>query len=514
MSLKPTARYLALAVLSAIYLYPFVRAIGNGPDSGIFLNGAAMVAQGAVPSRDFIEPSGPGSFLWLGLFFHLFGTTFATAHALLLATGVALTLLVFHVGRQMGSSGLFAALFVLVMLIPLLAYNSPHYDSLVLLLAAFSLFLIAWQRMLDDSRSRPYTLLASAGALAGFTTCFLQQEGLFLALALCASLLHLRRWRGLKEVAVLLAAYSVVLSVLFTGFAFAHALPDLFYANYLRPLTSYGNTNAAPYGYPVREVLRPIFQRALNSQVVPPIAFVETAVLTMPFLLVMAMPLLAMLATLASRLNPLKPRILPYWLAAYALWCSELYRLDIGHLRNGCVLLAVLFFSVCETSSTKWLQPVALLGIICVAFGGASQFAAALDSNLPLQTRRGTIYAEKQEPVIQYLEAHTKPGDNIFVYPYQPIQYFLNDLRNPTRYHCLVYGYNSEAEFTEAINALERNHVRYVLFDNEFSGDKLKRVFPSYRQPDPAHLLMEPYLAAHYREVDKAGRFTILERLN
>jgi hypothetical protein len=505
MSLKQPARYLALALLSAIYLYPFVRAIGNGPDSGIFLNGAAMVAQGAIPSRDFIEPTGPGSFLWLGLFFHLFGTNFATAHALLLATGVALTLLVFHLGR------LFPALFVLVMLIPLLAYNNPHYDSLVLVLAAFSVFLIAWWKMLDDAQSQPYALLAAAGVLAGLASCFLQQEGFLLAIALAASLLCLRR---IKAVAVLIIAYAAVLAVLFTGFAFAHALPDLLYANYLRPLKSYGNTNAAPYGYPVREVLRPIFQLALNSSTFPPIAVIETAALTMPFLLVMAMPLLPPLAAMASRLNPLKPRLLPYWLAAYALWVSELYRLDIGHLRNGCVLLAVLFFSICETSSARWLQPVALAGIICVAFGGASQFAAALDSNRPMQTRRGIIYAEKPEPVIQYLEAHTKPGDNIFVYPYQPIQYFLNDLRNPTRYHCLVYGYNSDAEFNEAISALERNKVRYVLFDNEFSGDKLKRVFPAFRQPDAAHLLMEPYLAAHYREVDKAGRFTILERRN
>jgi hypothetical protein len=427
---------------------------------------------------------------------------------LLLATGVALTLLVFHLGR------LFPALFALVMLIPLLAYNNPHYDSLVLVLAAFSVFLIGWQKMLDDDQSEPYPPLAAAGVLAGLTSCFLQQEGFLLAMALAASLLYLRRRRGLKAVAVLLAAYAAVLALLFTGFAFAHALPDLLYANYLRPIKSYGNTNAAPYGYPVREVLRPIFQRALNNQVFPPVAFIETAVLTLPFLLVMAMPLLAPLAALVSRLNPLKPRLLPYWLAAYALWCSELYRLDIGHLRNGCVLLAVLFFAICETSSTKWLQPVALVITACVAFGGASQFAAALDSNRPLQTRRGTIYAEKPEPVIPYLEAHTKPGDNIFVYPYQPIQYFLNDLRNPTRYHCLVYGYNSDAEFNEAISALERNQVRYVLFDNEFSGDKLKRVFPAYRQPDAAHLLMEPYLATHYREVDKAGRFTILERRN
>ena len=505
MSLKQTARYFTLAVLSAIYLYPFVRAIGNGPDSGIFLNGAAMVAQGAIPSRDFIEPTGPGSFLWLGLFFHLFGTTFATAHALLLTTGVALTLLVFHLGR------LFSALFVLVMLIPLLAYNNPHYDSLVLVLAAFSLFLVAWRKMLGDGQSQPYALLAAAGALAGLTSCFVQQEGFLLAIALAVSLLCLRR---IKAAAVLLAAYGAVLAMLFTGFAFAHALPDLFYANYLRPLKSYGDTNAAPYGYPVREVLRPIFQHALNSSTFPPIAFLETAVLTMPFLLVMAMPLLPPLAALASRLNPLKPRLLPYWLAAYALWCSELYRLDIGHLRNGNVLLAVLFFSICETSSTKWLQPVALVAVVCVVFGGASQFAAALDSNHPLQTRRGTIYAEKPEPVIQFLDAHTKPGDNIFVYPYQPIQYFLNDLHNPTRYHCLVYGYNSDAEFNEAIDALERKQVRYVLFDNEFSGEKLKRVFPAYRQPEAAHLIMEPYLATHYREVDKAGRFTIFERRN
>jgi hypothetical protein len=141
---KPVVPYLILAVVCAAYLWPFVRGFNDAPDSGIYLNGADLVSQGAVPSRDFVELQGPGSFVWLALFFRLFGTTFETARVVLDGTGVALGLLAFWLARRLGATGFWAALFVVMTAVPVLPMNSPHYDSNLFGLAALAVFALFW----------------------------------------------------------------------------------------------------------------------------------------------------------------------------------------------------------------------------------------------------------------------------------------------------------------------------------------------------------------------------------
>ncbi len=502
-----TLPYLILAAFAGIYLYPFVRELADSPDVGVFMNGAAMVAKGALPSRDFVEPAGPGSFFWLALFFRLFGTTLATAQTVLAATGVAITLLVFYLSRKMGGSGLFTALFVLAMSVPLGAHNSPHYDSNLFALVAFALFLRAW-----DGLPQATGCLVAAGVGCGFTSWFMQQKGLYLLLSLTAAVLLSHRKRATWPILILLSSYATAMGLQFALFGMLRALPNLLYANYVLPLTAYSEINGAPYGFPIWQNLWPSFLAASRHQSIVPLAWTEAAILTVPFLLVMTIPALLPAVAFLAKKNPLEKRMLPYWLAAYALWFSELHRLDIGHLRNGCVLLVVLFFSICETSGNRVLKALGLGLTVCLVFGATSHFSAAVSDTVVTQTRRGKIYFDTPLPVIAFLQAHTKPGDNVFIYPYQPVYYFLEDLQNATRYSCLLYHYSPPAQFTEAIHDLEQKKVKYVLFDRELSGQNLAKVFPAYHQPAADQLIMEPYLAAHYREVEAAGRFQILER--
>jgi hypothetical protein len=504
---KKPLPYLILAAFAGIYLYPFVRELADSPDAGVFINGAAMVAKGALPSRDFVEPAGPGSFFWLALFFRLFGTSLATAQTLLAATGAAITLLVFYLARQMGGSGLFAALFVLAMGVPLGAHNSPHYDSTLFALAALALFLRAWEGLPQAG-----IWLLAAGIGCGFTSWFMQQKGLYLMLALAAALMFRYRKQATQPVLVLSSSYAATVGLQFALFAMLRALPHLFYANYVLPLTAYGQINGAPYGFPIWQNLWPSFLAASRHRSIVPLAWTEAAILTVPFLLAMAIPVLLPVVALAAKVNPLEKAVLPCWLAAYAIWLSELHRLDIGHLRNGCVLLVVLFFNICETGGNRVLKALGLGVTMSLVFGATSHLAAAFSDTVVTQTRRGAIYSDAPLPIVAFLQAHTRPGDELFIYPYQPIYYFLEDLQNPTRYSCLLYGYSPAAQFNEAINDLERKKVRYVLYDLQLSGRNLEKVFPAYRHPDAERLIMEPYLAAHYRAVTTAGRFQILER--
>jgi len=520
--LKPAVPYLILAVVCALYLYPFVRGFNDAPDSGIYLNGADLVSQGAVPSRDFVELQGPGSFVWLALFFRLFGTSFETARVVLDSTGAALGLLAFWLSRRLGATGFFAALFVVMTAIPVLPMNSPHYDSNLFGLAALAVFLVFWdggadtrvcrvetfstllagqsEKRRDESRRCKHECLrhawlALSAALCGLTTWTLQQKGVYLAFAFLACLLWRRFFRaGL----VFAAAYAATVAVGFSAFA---ALPDAWYANFIWPFSSYSQTNAAPYGFPLWQNMSTI----LAQQHYKPAAWLEDVALSMPFLLVAALPVLLPLSARVTR------HALPYWLAAYAFWLAELHRADMGHLRNGVILMAVLFFTVCETSGNAFLRRAGLVIGICTALSGVSHFLTSFEGQMRM-TRRGAVSLSGDPALLDFLDSHTRPGEEVFVYPYQPIYYFAEHLRNPTRYSNLMYGINTNAQFQEATADLEAKKVRYLVFDGFLSGAQLSRVFPAYRPPAESQLIMEPYLRAHYRVVKDLGRFQIWER--
>jgi hypothetical protein len=280
------------------------------------------------------------------------------------------------------------------------------------------------------------------------------------------------------------------------------ALPDAWYTNFIWPFTTYSQTNAAPYGFPLWQNLAAMLAQQQNK----PLALLEDLALSMPFLLAAILPIIL---PVTARMTV---RTLPYWLAAYAFWLAELHRADMGHLRNGVILMAILFFSICETSGNAFLRRAGLLIGICTALSGVSHFLTSLDGQKRM-TRRGEVALSGDPALLDFLDSHTQPGEEVFVYPYQPIYYFAEHLRNPTRYSNLMYGMNTNAQFREATADLERKKVRYVVFDGFLSGAQLSRVFPAYRPPAESELILEPYLRAHYRMAKDVGRFQIWERI-
>jgi hypothetical protein len=492
--------YSAVALIAAAYLYPFVRMFCEAPDYGVFLNGADLLNHGAIPSRDFVEPQGPGSFVWLAFFFRLFGTTLNTARLLLDATGAGIALLAFYLSRRLGAMGIGAALFVLSTSVPLMPINSPHYDSNLFALAALALFLLAW----EQARPRLVHLIA-AGSLCGIVTWMIQQKGLYLAAAFVLSMLIVRQ---AKPAVILATAYSAVVALPFLVYGFLHCLPDVLYANYIWPASKYSELNAAPYGYPVWDILRTSLAAHTNA----PAARAEDIATSVPFFLIAALPLLLPIAGWSCGRKWLVLRFLPYWLAAFALWFGELHRLDMGHLRNGVVLIAILFFSICEAAGNRFWSRIGLINVMFVALTASTNLRATLEATRTIETRRGDIHVMNDDHLIDFLQTHTRAGDEVFIYPYQPIYYFAEILKNPTRYSYLQYHLHTDAQFQEATRDLEAQKVRYVVFDSLLSGEHFEQVFPAYRQPEKSKLIMEPYLEAHYRLLSDLGRFRILER--
>ncbi len=507
--------YLLVALFAGLFLFPFLRALAWNPDEGIYLYGAQVTAQGALPGRDFVELQGPGTFYWLAFFFKLFGASLLTARTLLLFTGALSAALIFHLSRRVGAMGLFAALFVTATCIPLGVMNSPHYDSNLFALLSFSLFLYAVRppdSASASARAEFSPALFFSGVLAGLTTCFLQQKGFYLVVAFAVTLavLHPKTW--VRLAGLLTAGYASVVLAEGLLYVSAHALPSLIYANLTWPLSTYESVNRAPYGFSLRESMWRGWLSSLHPALPTAGAFAIATLFSVPYFLILLVPGLLPLMGLCWRATAFRRDLIPYWIAGYALWASELHRWDLGHLRNACIILIVLFFAICERQGSKFLRRAALLIAVCLVLNAAANVFGASARNVPLHTRRGTLYTLERDAALDFLLSHTKPGDAVFIYPYAPIYYFLADVRNPTRWSNLMYGINTRQQFREAVHDVDGKKVQYVLWDSVFAGQSLATLFPAYRHPPAAQLIMEPYLETHYHQIAFENGFRILER--
>jgi len=328
------------------------------------------------------------------------------------------------------------------------------------------------------------------------------------------TLFILHRKPSLRSIASLLGGYCSVFLIELALYAAAGALPDLLYANFIWPLSVYQEVNASPYGYPLWQVLELAWSSDLKVQFSTPLAFARTCAIAAPYLLILALPLLLPLLGLFSKRTAFRRELLPYWMAGYALFASELQRFDLGHLRNGCLILVILFFTLCETAPARFPKYLAFAITACLVLNAVGNLLSANTVQTPVHSRRGTLYARQHDTALDFLLAHAKPGDNVFINPYQPIYYFLADLRNPTRYSYLIYRFNTNAQFREAVEDLKRKKVRYVLWNTALSGPGMTAIFPAYRLPPPGEFIMEPYLETHYRPIAFENGFTILERVN
>jgi hypothetical protein len=332
-----------------------------------------------------------------------------------------------------------------------------------------------------------------------------------LAASLVIALVFLQKKDRLALIAILCAGYSCVVGAGIALYAGLKALPDLIYVNFVWPLSMYESVNAASYGYTLRESWWPTWFAGLRPHFSLTLTLAQIAIFSIPWVVILAVPVLLPILGYACRPNALRRDMLPYWLAGYALWASELHRLDLGHLRNGTLLLVILFFALCERRQGKIPRRLAVGIIACLTVYATANLLGAAASDSIMHSRRGTLRASSSDAALEFLISHTRPGEDVFVYPYRPIYYFLADVRNPTRFSYLVYRLNTPAQFREATNDLEKKKVRYVLWDR-LARQNLTALFPAYGEPPGDQLIMEPYLEARYLQIGSVGEFRIMER--
>jgi hypothetical protein len=496
-----------LTACSILYLYPFMHLLLNCPDEGTLIYGAERVAEGQVPFRDFFEAMGPGTFYWLALFFKLFGTTWVATRISLLLTCLATILLMFHLSRRLHARfETVSAVVLFGTLGPLWPAVSHHSDSTVFALLSFAVLL--WS--LENARP---ILFFATGLLAGITTCFLQTKGCFLFVSyLLIVWLLFRGESKLRNSALwLVAGYVAVIASVVLLFWTAGALPDLIYANVVWPLTRYGYANAVPYGLGAIDFYWQKWTSTFVPLFSPVLGYSVSAVLFVPFLLVMALPFLLVAFGVFKRSLAFTRATVPYWGAGVALWLSEIHRKDIGHLSFGSPLLLILFFYLCPQLRLRWLVSILQFVTVCALVLAGFNGLFAMSARTEIDTPRGVVHTFGSDPVLAFLNAHA--GEEIFAYPSLPTNCFLAAAKNPTRFSLLVYRMHTNAQFREAVRSLDDKKVRYVLWNPRPDDPSIKWLNPlGWSRPPDNELIIEPYLRQNYDVIFEHGTVRVLER--
>jgi len=494
--------YLLFTLSASLYFLPFMRILLQAQDEGILVYGALRIFSGQVFARDFFEVVGPGTFYWLALFLNLFGATFVATRICVFVSSLGTALAMYYLSRRICSR--YRILPCILLAGTYFGSSWPaishHVDSNCLALLSVAC-MTAWQA------KRKHSLLFSAGALAGATTCFLQPKGVLLLLALLLWL-WIERWRSatwLRSLGSVTAGYVTVVGFMLVYFWSRHAIWDLVYANAVWPSVHYSAVNVVPYA---QGVIRDYWDHFVITKTGFHWTVAMAAVLIAPFLFIAALPvLLPALAAARYRKNAVSPEVLLYWLCGSALWLSEVHRKDICHLVFGSALLIVLCVYYLEQHRAK----IASLTLQVLAIGAGClagfNFFLVLAAH-PMATRVGTVRIFKPIPILELLDNKVALGEVIFAYPYCPMYYFLSATTNPTRYGALVYNFDTPDQFDEVTAVLEQRRVRYAVWDTTYQAN-IAGASPGMR---PEQFIIEPYLESHYRLVKEEDGVRLMER--
>ncbi len=514
-------RDLLVVVLAALYLGPVVRVLMGFLDEGIFLHGAQRILDGELLYRDFCEIQTPGTYYLLAFFFWALGSRFAVARGLLLVLGVLQVWAVDRLSRRL-SPGPFdwvPAGATLVLGIPLYRAYTNHWDSTLFAVLTCTA-LAAWV----DRPAR--TGLFLAGFWAALTAETMQSKGVAIFAAALGTVLFHRAgprtsWQEAGKDVLALAAGPVLLALLTLWFFWRHgALADLIEHTVVYPLSTYSKVFAVPFGYGFREQWLPSWDAFFQSCFPPMLAAFFLANLLIVALLLTVGPFLALAGAGVTILTGAPGRRIPEgpFLAilacAAALWLSELHRPDSVHLAFGGCLFFVVELDVLHRLMRVFPRAGKVLGGILALSIGLTGLWYALPGLGPLtvqETRRGPVWLLQPEPVIDHLSRATPAGENVFVYPWRPMLYFLGGIRNPTRYSVFLYHETARQTLAEILTSLEEKMVPQVIVD--MAGlQQMSEWYPAYRWPPPAERAIERYLAKKYVNAGAKGEFLVFRR--
>lgn len=472
-SLREWRIALSIGILSCVYLMAFRRITTLNPDEGVSLQAAQRILHGEVPYRDFFSLVTPGSYYWTALLFRVFGDSILVARTALVTYGGLFSLLMYLLARRVCSrkNAALGACLLTVTCLPYYFSFEHNWDSTMW--ACLALYCAV--RFLEE---RKWLWAFAVGLLASLTCLFEQSKGGGLVLGLAVGFLLITcMFGGLalftrKRLAALALGTVLPLLVTLIYFGAKHSLAPML-ADWIWPLKHYNSVNRVPYGY------LPLSPSEWHTIHTGSLLWRLFALFVLsPSFLVPALPILA-LVLLGCRVFAVRARRAwdqenAYYILVcsciFGLWLSTLVaRPELSHMMY---LAPILYLVLCWVFEGKAFGgaflPAARRVIAAYVLLSFSGFGLALLANAaslhqPLQTRRGILRTIKQDTVAAYVQAHVPEGGRMFVYPYQPLYYYLTGTVNPTSYDFLYMGYNTPGQFKKAKQELEMDRTPAIL---------------------------------------------------
>jgi 4-amino-4-deoxy-L-arabinose transferase-like glycosyltransferase len=461
----------ALFLLCTAYLLLF-RHSTFSPDEGITLQGAERILHGQVMYRDFFYFCTPGSYYFLALLFKVFGNSIVVAKTQLAVYGGIFAVLTYLIARRVCArwSALLTAFLVTVAFLPSFFFALHNWDST--LWAYLTLYCAVW------FLQRPHWGWALAmGTCCSITALFEQSKGGGILLGLAAGFVILAVCRQIvwQRTHLLAALAGLVWPVALTigYFANRHASNQLV-SDLIRSLQQYAAVNTVPYGY-----LN--WGRAIPAESLPATAFF--LVLASPYFLFSALPLfgIGILTYSMVQIRKAQRRESARW-AYYALVsaCTSgllvsvlAARKDASHFVFVSPVLSLILCWFIDRGDLRLrildaVMPL-VVGLVALALTLMAISELVMANSMALRnTRKGIVRVRNAETALDYLRAHTRPGEEIIVYPYDPAYYFLTDTSNPTAFDFVHPGLNTRAQLHEMLNIVASSRPRAVLFDPSF----------------------------------------------
>jgi hypothetical protein len=196
-------------------------------------------------------------------------------------------------------------------------------------------------------------------------------------------------------------------------------------------------------------------------------------------------------------------------LATVAMVLTVFPRADVAHL----AFVAALPYALTSAGVARLVPRGAAT---CLAICGllfAPMFAANFfKSYFYTKSVAGVRIGWNDAPHLEALLAKVRPGSTLFVYPYMPIDYFITQAKNPTRFSFLAPGMMRNREASAALAELRSDPPRHILYMKLSRGEFL-RVFPHATSLDWHFPELENWIEANYAPTDTdLWSYRLLER--
>ena len=529
------ARHLAVAgafvfvAAFALMLLCMDREVGPY-DEGIVLFGAARVASGDVPHRDFYANYGPAQFYILAFLFEVFSPSVLVERAWDAAARSASVVLTFLIVARVASiaAAWLAALASLAWLAALGSHGYPVFPALAAALASLLCLMPAFA----GAYSAPWLL--AAGSCVGLVALFRYDVGFFVLVAeglvLGACTLSRARQAGQGASRQLVraalpfgAGLGLVALPVAAAYAAAGVLDGFFFDIVSFPSQHYARTRSLPF--PIRSALRG--RPPAISVYLPPLACAAA----MPAILASVRrpgghgearrfwTLLGLMALAAAFFAKGFVRVSPLHMVMAIIPSVSLVTVLADHARRERGREPIIRWSArVGATGAAILTLGALLTTVERAGLNLARLAQGTGCQTPAGFERLACFTVDQNraDAIQYVQQRTGADEAILVGLGRHDKIFVNDVAfyflagrwSATRWHHMDPGLQTAAPIQrEMVAELSARRPRFVLLDSRW--DAVEE--PNASAVGSGVTILDDYIRSHFTPVARFGTMTVLQ---